>query len=335
MKRLASCLAVVALAVSTSFANLAHATLELPTFTHNGRGDFGTGEVDVEVIFNSVATDLYNVIVDLSLIYHENATWEVLVTPAEGTEEVKYFKNIRNESGFEWSLFTVEAIGVDDIFNLNGSTSPNHPPVPTKENHSLVYDVGDLAGSGENFDISYGIEPDSPYSLHLTPTVIPEPTTFIDIKPESFPNSVNLKSNGFLPVAILGSATFDVDDPNTGVDISTLVFGDPNSGGTALSPVLSVFEDVNADGFLDISLKFSIADLVNSGALGADTMEGTLIGSLFDASLFKGMDSIRIVPGSFLPAPLTALTAAVPEPTTLALTALGLLGIGWRRRKQA
>lgn len=41
--------------------------------------------------------------------------------------------------------------------------------------------------------------------------------TLIDIKPGSFPNSINLGSNGVVPVAIFGSVTFDVKqiDPNT------------------------------------------------------------------------------------------------------------------------
>ncbi len=42
----------------------------------------------------------------------------------------------------------------------------------------------------------------------------------IDIKPGSDPNSINLKSKGVIPVAILGSAIFDV----TYVDVTTLVF---------------------------------------------------------------------------------------------------------------
>ena len=146
----------------------------------------------------------------------------------------------------------------------------------------------------------------------------------VDIKPGSLPNSVNLKSNGVLPVAILGTDVFDVSE----VDITTLMFGDPNSG-TPLFPVRSAIEDVNVDGFDDLSLKFSVADLVESGALGFDTIEGLLTGELFDGTSFEGMDSIRIVPPSFSSAPLIA---AVPEPTTSAL-ALAALCLAMSRRR--
>jgi hypothetical protein len=43
----------------------------------------------------------------------------------------------------------------------------------------------------------------------------------IDIKPGSDPNSINPRSMGVVPVAILGSETFDV----TAVDLTTLAFG--------------------------------------------------------------------------------------------------------------
>ncbi|MCH7752139.1 MAG: PEP-CTERM sorting domain-containing protein [Planctomycetes bacterium] len=203
------------------------------------------------------------------------------------------------------------------------------------------FDGGDtdyLSNTGELFtnlgftDGVNGITRSAFVSFQLP--LVPEPTTLVplDIKPGSFPNSVNLKSKGVLPVAILGTDDFDVND----VDIDTLLFGDPlliDNGGTAVSPLRSALEDVSGDGLLDLTLKFRTADLVEHEALGPDTIEGLLTGETLDGIPFEGMDSIRIVPpnrsnGNSL------LVSTVPEPSTLAFTALGLLGIGWRRRKR-
>ncbi len=166
-------------------------------------------------------------------------------------------------------------------------------------------------------------------------TIVPEPIilALVDIKPGSFPNPVNPKSKGVLSVAILGTADFNVND----VNIDTLLFGDPlliDNGGTAVSPLRSSLVDISGDGFLDLTLKFSTRDLVEFGALGSDTIEGILIGLLKDSTPFEGMDSIRLVPPNGSHGNSLQISS-VPEPTTLALVALGLLGIGWRRRKRA
>jgi hypothetical protein len=44
----------------------------------------------------------------------------------------------------------------------------------------------------------------------------PDPTFVVDVKPESCPNPLNMKSKGVLPVAILGTEDFDVSsvDPS-------------------------------------------------------------------------------------------------------------------------
>ena len=168
--------------------------------------------------------------------------------------------------------------------------------------------------------------------LDVQVTVIPGPTTpaLVDIKPGSVPNSVNQKSKGVLPVAILGTADFDV----TEVEFDSLLFGDPlliDNGGTAVSPLRSALEDVSGDGLLDLTLKFSTRDLVEFGALGSDTVEGLLTGALLDGTPFAGMDSIRIVPlngsnGNSLQ------ISAVPEPTTYTL-ALAALCLAMSRRR--
>ena len=136
----------------------------------------------------------------------------------------------------------------------------------------------------------------------------------IDIKPGSDPNSVNLKSKGVLPIAILSTEAFDA----LSVDVSTLRFGDSlliREGGTPVSALRSAVEDINGDGLDDVSVKVSVPDLVDQGALGAMTFAGSLTGATWDGSAIVGFDRIRVVNGSF---------KGVPEPSSL------LLGIcGW------
>ena len=121
------------------------------------------------------------------------------------------------------------------------------------------------------------------------------PIVDFDIKPGSDPNSVNLKSRGVLPVAILTTDDFDA----LNVDVATILFGDPallNNGAIGVAPLRSAQEDVDGDGDTDLTLKFSMRDLVDNGALGGMTIEGMLTGELFDATPFDFADSIRIVP---------------------------------------
>jgi len=107
----------------------------------------------------------------------------------------------------------------------------------------------------------------------------------IDIKPGSFPNSINLGSNGVIPVAILGLESFDVSL----VDASTVVFG---PAGTNMAHSNAHLEDVNDDGYTDMILHFRTQE---TGIQPEDTI-ACLTGELFDGRSIEGCDSIRIVP---------------------------------------
>ena len=223
--------------------------------------------------------------------------------------------------------------------------------------------------------------------------VVSEPPTItlagLDIKPGGDQNPVNLKSRGVLPVAFLSGDDFDATD----IDVDTILFGDPvllSGGAIGVAPLRSGEKDVNGDGLIDLTLKFSMRDLVDNGALGGMSIEAILTGLTFDGMMFEGTDSLRLVPpgdanndlvvdtadytawangfgakgaklsdgdfngdgsvdvadytmlanhfGTDASAPGGAALAAVPEPSTLTLAALGivaLLAYGWRRRRRA
>jgi hypothetical protein len=88
----------------------------------------------------------------------------------------------------------------------------------------------------------------------------------VDIKPGSFPNPVNPSSRGVVPVAILGGQHLDVRS----IDIATIEIDDDRlpGGGVAPGRDRRRIEDVNGDGFLDLSLNFITTALNQAGLLG-------------------------------------------------------------------
>ena len=116
----------------------------------------------------------------------------------------------------------------------------------------------------------------------------------IDIKPGSFPNSINLGSNGSVPVAFFTSETFDATtiDPLTvtlaGHDFCGLI----KLRGKKNPQAQADLEDVDGDGDLDLVVHLETENLAieptdTMCTLGALTVDGFVV---------QGTDSINIVP---------------------------------------
>jgi len=125
----------------------------------------------------------------------------------------------------------------------------------------------------------------------------------IDVKPKSCPNPINPNSNGVLPIAILGTDSFDV----TQVDVDSVTL-------EGVSPIRHSIKDVatplqvptvpepnsctdeGPDGFDDLTLKFNMQEVV--AALGpifrGDIITVELEGQLLDGTPIEGYDIIII-----------------------------------------
>ena len=134
-------------------------------------------------------------------------------------------------------------------------------------------------------------------------------SVFVDIKPSSCPNPINTKSNGVLPVAVLGTEEFDV----TTIDPSSIQIKlDPEVEG--VSPLRWSYEDVatpfegelcdchdlNGDGYMDLTLKFDTQDVVamNLLTLGGETIPLTITGNLKEeegGTAIEGQDCVLVL----------------------------------------
>lgn len=111
----------------------------------------------------------------------------------------------------------------------------------------------------------------------------------IDIKPGSDPNCFNINGNGVIPVAILGSAGFDVLD----IDTNTLFFAGLEVRVRGKKGPLCHGESSNGDEFLDLICQFEDDPAIWAPDSG---VEATLTGNLMNNDEFEGTDSICIVP---------------------------------------
>jgi len=112
----------------------------------------------------------------------------------------------------------------------------------------------------------------------------------IDIKPGSYPNSINLGSNGVIPVAILSTADFDA---TTVLPETVSLAGSGVAVRGKGNKLLAHEEDVNGDGLTDLVVK------VETENLDPGTFQdglATLTGQTSDGVQFEGSDEISIVP---------------------------------------
>ena len=109
----------------------------------------------------------------------------------------------------------------------------------------------------------------------------------IDIEPKRFPNKLNIKSNGFVEVAILTTSVADGDAADFDaweVAEDTVVFGPLEASPHGFAKAV----DVDRDGDLDMSLRFRI----RASGLSCGTTSATLSGETFTGEVVEGTDSV-------------------------------------------
>ncbi len=134
-------------------------------------------------------------------------------------------------------------------------------------------------------------------------------SVFIDIKPSSCPNPLNVGSKGVLPVAVLGTYDFDV----TTIDPASIRIK-LNSEDDGVAPVRWNYEDVatpfegelcdchdlNGDGLMDLTLKFKTQEVVALSLEdhGGETLPLTITGNLKEedgGTAIEGQDCVWVL----------------------------------------
>ena len=132
----------------------------------------------------------------------------------------------------------------------------------------------------------------------ITSSAVPPVVVAVDIKPESCPNPLNVKSKGVLTVAILGTEDFDV----TQIDPASIRLEGVSPLRWNWEDVATPFEpfigkedcmmdchELGPDGLMDLTLKFDIQEVI--AALG-DVEDEDCLTLILTGFLFGGMDIV-------------------------------------------
>lgn len=146
------------------------------------------------------------------------------------------------------------------------------------------------------------IEPFSSFSLGQFRYTLVEKNPFIvDVKPENCEKSVNVKSNGVIPVGILASMDLDVND----IDLSTVRLNGVAPKMSSIADLGGFYEKQEAcdcdqkdfDGIMDLDLNFDAREIL--ATLGKVTDRENVTVSLsfetMDGKSWTGEDCIRVI----------------------------------------
>lgn len=111
----------------------------------------------------------------------------------------------------------------------------------------------------------------------------------MDIKPGSDPNSINIKSQGVIPVALLGNADFSVME----IDVFTLNFesASPAHDLSDLETYEDHLKDINGDGFQDLITHYWTQDT----GISCGDISVSITGQTNTGQPFFSVDSIKTV----------------------------------------
>ena len=179
-------------------------------------------------------------------------------------------------------------ISADPLF-VNSAAGDYHlgqssPSIDVGENGAPVLPASDLDGDPRVLDgdgdglsvVDMGVD-ERPASAGPI-------TVVMDIKPGTFPNSINPRSNGVIAAAILTTDTLDA----TTVDPSSIEFG-PH--GATEAHGRGHFEDVNGDNRLDLILHFKTREI----GIECGTASISISGTTLEGAMIEGADSILTV----------------------------------------
>jgi hypothetical protein len=208
-------------------------------------------------------------------------------TPFDGTQ---------SPAGFDGANLLITLLGSTGSFGNSVFIQAFSGPVPLSPGFPLFTPVvitsntptGQVGGADSpGFGVPSTVQNDTIGNYLVREAVAP---IDIDIKPGSYPNSINPRSKGKIPVAIL--STMDFDAP-ADVDVESLTFG-PTGEEQSLAFCNESPEDVNDDGIEDLVCHF----YTQAAGFECGDAEGFIKGHTVDGTHVEGLDSVRIVPSA-------------------------------------
>ncbi|MHC4148287.1 MAG: LamG domain-containing protein, partial [Planctomycetota bacterium] len=211
-----------------------------------------------------------------------------------------------------WYLVAETYDAEDDILKVyvNGDEENSTVCVPLKRSeHSLL--LGVQTGDPHGNYMDGAIDDVRIYNRALSAEEIEQiyeeglPGVAVDIRPESCPNPLNLKSSGILPVAVLGAEDFDVYDIDPVsvrlAGVAAIRHGYEDAAGPVVDGNECECTTEGSDGYDDLTLKFRTREIVRElidapGELAkGQTIALTLTGVLFDGKAIHGADCVVLV----------------------------------------